>query len=135
MLALDELAVHSDLADVRGVVEQVLEYVAREDDRGRPVVLRLPRTALRTDAQAVEVVCERLEAEPTGRVQLEDLTDDGGNLGVLDHGAVDALVALRDDAENVARTLEVAEVVAHSARNLDPFLLGDDCLHLPRQLI
>ena len=135
MFGLDKLTIHSDLSEVGGVVEDVFEDVAGEDDRRRPIVLRLAGTTLRADAEAVEVVRERLEAERACGVQLEDLSDDRRDLRVLDDRTVEAAIALRDDAEEVPCALEVAEVVPHPTGDLHSLLLGHYRLHLPGQLI
>ncbi|HXJ48640.1 MAG TPA: hypothetical protein VNF91_05675 [Candidatus Acidoferrum sp.] len=133
MEAFDELAVDHDLAHVGGVADHILENVAGEDDRPRSIVVRLVVAAEGPDAVPVQVLGQAAEAKSAAGVEPKDLLDRGGHRGVLNDLAVDAPVALRDGAQQLAVAPEVAEIVADASRDLLSFLLRDDRLDLPRQ--
>src|SRR6266567_3515284 len=129
--ALDKLAFDEDLAGVGRIADQVLEDVAGEDDRLRAVVIGLVVAAGRPDAIPVQVVGQRPEAETTSGVQVKDLFDGGRCHGIFNYAAVDAAVALRDGAQQLAIAPQVAEVVPDAAGDLLSLLLRDDGFDLP----
>src|SRR6202521_52388 len=131
--AFDELAFDDDLAHIRGVADHVFEDVAGEDDCLRAVVVRLVVAAEWPDAVPVQVLSQAAEAKSAGCVEAKDLLDRGARHGVLNDLAVDAPIALRDGAQQLAVTPEVAEIVADAPGDLLSLLLRDDRLDLPRQ--
>src|SRR2546428_10115448 len=73
------------------------------------------------------------KAETTGRVELKDRRDPRSGLRVLNDATVDAAVALRDRAQQLAVAPQVAEIVADAPGDFLSLLLRDDRLDLPRQ--
>ncbi|HEV3102940.1 MAG TPA: hypothetical protein VG426_11470 [Candidatus Dormibacteraeota bacterium] len=133
MEAVDQLTIDEDLPHVRGVSDDVLQDVAREDDRLRTVVVGLVVAAEGLDAVPVQVVGQAAEAKSAGGVEAKDLLDRGGRRGVLNDLAVNAPIALRDCAQQFAVAAQVAEIVADAPGDLLSFLLRNDRLDLPRQ--
>src|SRR5713226_1422937 len=96
--ALDELALHQDLARVRRVSDHILKDIAGEDDRLRPIVVGFVIAAEGPDAVPVEVLSQAAEAESAAGVQPKDFFDRGRRQGVFNDSTVDTAVALRDRA-------------------------------------
>lgn len=134
MLALDQLSIDHDLAPIGRVREDVLDDVAREDHRGRAIVLGLIRSAMGPDAVIVQVLRERTNGVAS-RVQAEEFADDRPGLRVLHDLSVHPHVPLRHDAQQVPVALQEAEVVTDSTRDFLAFLLRHDGLDLPRELV
>ncbi|HVD02219.1 MAG TPA: hypothetical protein VNG93_13915 [Candidatus Dormibacteraeota bacterium] len=135
MAALDELAIDQDHAQVGGVADQVLEDVAREDDRLGAVVVGLLLAARRLHALPVQVLGQGPEAEAAAGIEPEDLPDHRSSHGILSDLASHAQVALGDGAQQMAVAAQVMEVVANPSGDLLALLLGDDGLDLPGEPI
>src|SRR5712692_10696639 len=110
--AVDELAINEDLPHVRGVSDDVFEDVAREDDRLRTVVVGLVVAAEGLDAVPVQVLGQAAQAKSAAGVEPKDFFDGGCRQGVFNDLTVDAAVALRDRAQQLAASPQEAEIVA-----------------------
>src|SRR6266568_9686989 len=91
--ALDQLAFDEDLAGVGRIADQVLEDVAGEDDRLRPIVVGLVVAAEGPDAVPVEVLGQASEAKSAAGLEPKDFLDGVGHRGVFNDSTVDTAVA------------------------------------------
>ena len=129
MCPVDEFTIQADLAEVGGVVQEVLEDAICIDDRGRTIVTS-SQVARRSDTPAVEVVSQGTHAVLPAGIKMKDLPDDWASDRVFNDGTVFFAIARREHPEQLALALELGPargvdgLVPHAVQDSGPMNAG-----------